>query len=231
MGGDGPRTRRPRRDAEANRERVLAAAVSVMLREGRNAPLADIAAEAGVGVATLYRKYRDRTELLQALEHRAYRLLNDALDDIEREAAAQTWSGLDCIDAYVSRSIEIGDHLVLPLHGAPPLVDDGAVTARRDINRRLDAFIERGAADGSVRAQVNATDVIVFSALITQPLRHGPDWDTLATRQKVLFLNGLAGDGPARLPERRVAREDIERSFATRAQEEGQTGLDPTASG
>src|ERR1700722_17709827 len=74
--------RRPRRDAELNRERVLAAAVSAMLRHGRNVPLATIAAEAGVGVGTLYRGYADREALLHALEHRAYGLLNEILDEI-----------------------------------------------------------------------------------------------------------------------------------------------------
>ena len=75
--------RRPRRDAELNRERILAAAVSVMLREFSPLPLAAIAAEAGVGVGTLYRSYADREALLHALEHRAYALLNQILDEIE----------------------------------------------------------------------------------------------------------------------------------------------------
>ena len=59
--GQGPaRARRPRRDAEANRERILAVAAAVMMRDGRHVPLAAIAAEAAVGVGTLYRKYADR---------------------------------------------------------------------------------------------------------------------------------------------------------------------------
>ena len=68
--------------------------------------------------------------------------------------------------------------------------------ARQEINRRLDRFIERGQADGSIRAPVTATDVIVFSALITQPLPHGPAWPLIAGRQLAIFVNGLAG--PAR---------------------------------
>ena len=46
-----------RRDALANQERVLAAAVTAVLREGRQVPMATIAADAGVGVGTLYRRY------------------------------------------------------------------------------------------------------------------------------------------------------------------------------
>jgi AcrR family transcriptional regulator len=210
MAGRPPR--RPRRDAELNRERILDAAVSLMLREGRHVPLADIAAEAGVGVGTLYRSYTDREALLHALEYRAYDLLNHILDEIERRDIP----GLDAIREYLERCLEVGDQLILPLHGAPPLVSAQAVHARREINRRLEGFVERGQADGSIRAPVNATDVIVFSALTTQPLPHGPSWPLIAGRQLAIFVNGLAGSGPAGLPGPAVTRHDIEAAFALR---------------
>jgi AcrR family transcriptional regulator len=205
--------RRPRRDAELNRERVLAAAVSAMLREGRNVPLATIAAEAGVGVGTLYRSYADRDALLRALEHRAYDLINQILDEVDH----RDLPGLQAVAEFLSRTLEIGDQLVLPLHGAPPLVSAEAAQARQAINRRLDRFIERGRADRSIRAPVNATDVIAFSALITQPLSHGPDWPQMARRQLAIFVNGLAGNGPVDIPGPAVQREDIERAFTLRA--------------
>ena len=204
--------RRPRRDAALNRERVLDAAVSAMLREGRHVPLAVIAAEAGVGVGTFYRGYADREALLHALEYRAYGLLNQILDEIDRADLP----GLDAVREFLTRSLAVGEHLILPLHGAPPLTSDQAVHARQEINRRLDRFIQRGHADGSIRAAVNATDIIVFSALITQPLAHGPDWPLIAGRQLAIFVNGLAGNGPAGLPGPAVTREDIETVFTRR---------------
>jgi AcrR family transcriptional regulator len=209
----GQARRRRRRDAEANRERVLTAAASAMLREGRNVPLAIIAAEAGVGVATLYRSHADRQALLHALEHRAYGLLNQILDEIDRTDLP----GLDAVAEFLSRTLAIGDQLVLPLHGAPPLMSAEAVEARQAINRRLDRFIDRGHADHSIRAAVNATDVIVFSAVITQPLPHGPDWPRIARRQLAIFVNGLAWSGPIDLPGPGVRQEDIENAFALRA--------------
>jgi AcrR family transcriptional regulator len=205
--------RRPRRDAELNRERVLAAAVAAMLREGRNVPLAVIAAEAGVGVGTLYRSYADREALLHALEYRAYGLLNQILDEVD----SRDLLGLEAVREFLSHSLAIGDQLILPLHGAPPLISPQAVQARQEINRRLDRFIKRGRADGSVRAAVNATDIIVFSALITQPLPHGPNWPLIAGRQLAIFVNGLAASGPDQIPGPPVTRRDIETTFTLRS--------------
>jgi AcrR family transcriptional regulator len=201
--------RRPRSDAEANRDRLLAAAASAMTREGRHVPLAVIAAEAGVGVGTLYRKYADRDALMQALEDRAYGLLSQILGDITR----RDLTGLEAIGEFLARTLKIASQLVLPLHGAPPLVTAEAVEARREINFRLDGFIARGLADGTIGAPVNATDVIVFSALITQPLSHGPDWERVAARQIAIFLTGLAGGGAGSIPGPPVTREDIEAAF------------------
>ncbi|MFI0419152.1 TetR/AcrR family transcriptional regulator [Spongiactinospora sp. 9N601] len=209
----GGRRRRTRWDAEANRERLLAAAVTVMLREGRHAPLRTIAEEAGVGIATFYRKYADRDALMQALEHRAYDLLVGILEEI----AARRCSGREAIGEYLARCLAVADQLVLPLHGAPPLVTNEAVHARRTIYGHLDAFLDRGRADGSVRATANATDLIVFTSLLTQPLAHGPDWPRAAERQLALFLNALTIEGPTGLPGPAIERTDIESAFARHA--------------
>jgi AcrR family transcriptional regulator len=211
---EGRPPRRPRSDAEANRCRLLAAAASAMTREGRHVPLAVIAAEAGVGVGTLYRKYADRNALMQELERQAYRLLTEILGDI----ASRDPHGLEAIGEFLARTVEIASRLVLPLHGAPPLVTPEAVAARQEINSLLDGFIARGRADGTIVAPVNATDVIVFSALITQPLAHGPDWEHMAARQIAVFLNGIAAGDPQSVPGPPVTHEDIEAAFeATRA--------------
>jgi AcrR family transcriptional regulator len=184
-----------------------------MLRDGRNVPLATIASQAGVGVATLYRSYPDREALLHALVYRAYRMLNEILDEVDQKDL----SGLHAVCAFLWRTLAIADQLVLPLHGAPPLTSTEAVKARRAINRRLDRFIRRGRVDGSIDAAVNATDIIVFSAMITQPLPHGPNWRRTADRQLAIFANGLAAGGPMRVAGPPVKREDIEHAFAGRS--------------
>src|SRR5205809_6714083 len=56
-----------RRDAERNRQRILAAAAEVFHERGLEVSLDEIARHAGVGVGTVYRRFRTKEELVEAL--------------------------------------------------------------------------------------------------------------------------------------------------------------------
>ena len=60
-----PAQRKPRADAQRNREGILEVAKKAFTRSGANASLHDIAREAGVGPGTPYRHSPTRAELLQ----------------------------------------------------------------------------------------------------------------------------------------------------------------------
>src|SRR6201993_2061809 len=76
--------RKPRRDAQRNRERILEVAKEAFTRSGANASLDDIAKDAGVGPGTLYRHFPTRDALLEAV----YRTEVEKLGAAEREFAA-----------------------------------------------------------------------------------------------------------------------------------------------
>ena len=65
MSPDQPR--KLRKDAAQNAERVIAAALRAGLAEGKFVPLAQIAADAGVGVGTLYRRYPNKGALAEGI--------------------------------------------------------------------------------------------------------------------------------------------------------------------
>ncbi|HEV7712175.1 MAG TPA: helix-turn-helix domain-containing protein, partial [Asanoa sp.] len=56
-----------RKDAERNRLRIIEAAREVFAAQGVHAPVEEIARHAGVGVGTVYRRFPDRTELVEAV--------------------------------------------------------------------------------------------------------------------------------------------------------------------
>ncbi|MFD3675637.1 TetR/AcrR family transcriptional regulator [Streptomyces sp. NPDC058613] len=69
MGGSPP-SRSKRADAQRNRETVLTAAAEVFVTSGVDAPIRQIAARAGVGMATIYRHFPTRADLVTAVyEH------------------------------------------------------------------------------------------------------------------------------------------------------------------
>jgi AcrR family transcriptional regulator len=62
-----PSSPRRRADAQRNRERILAAAREAFGEAAGEASMAEISRRAGVGMATLYRNFPGRRELLEAL--------------------------------------------------------------------------------------------------------------------------------------------------------------------
>lgn len=177
-----------RRDAQANRERVLAAAVAAMLRQGRHVPMTTIANEAGVGIATLYRRYPTRDDLLHAVTERSFRLVLAAA----QESVAQEGPALGALDWFLERTIGHRAELVLPLHGGPSELTARSQAVRAEVHQALARVLERGRRDGSIRSDVTTTDVVIFGATLAQPLSDIPDWDALARRQKTLFLIGVS---------------------------------------
>lgn len=180
--------RQLRADAAANRERVLAAAVSAMLRDGRSVPMAAIAEEANVGVATLYRSYPNREALLEALQLRSLRLVADLLTEINEGGKA----GWDSIKEFLYRTVEHGNQLVLPYHGAPVSTSVEAADLQKMLASQMVKLLRRGRQDGTIRQGLSPRDVVIFGALIAQPLPAVNDWPGTAARQIELFMAAVA---------------------------------------
>jgi AcrR family transcriptional regulator len=195
---DGATPARPlRRDARINQERVLAAAVSAMLREGRQVPMATIAAEAGLGVGTLYRRYPNREALLDALTHRSFQLLLD----IAHQTEARQESTLSCLSWWWDRVLAERAQLVLPLGGAPFAMSTRTRAVRSQLHDSLRRLLTRGQREGSIRDDVTVADLIIFGAILVAPLPGAPDWDRTAQRQKEIYLDGLSHTRRSPLPQ------------------------------
>src|ERR671928_1354069 len=88
-----------RRDAAANRERLLNAASELFAEHGFNVTLNDIAHQAGVGVGTAYRRFSNKEEVIDAY-------FEDKLDQVAQLADEalrdpDSWNGLV---TYVERA-------------------------------------------------------------------------------------------------------------------------------
>ena len=197
---------RLRRDAAANRDRLLSAAAAAVRREGAGVPLATIAADAGVGIGTLYRRYASREALLAALTHRSFQRVLEAA----RLAADSDGTAVDALRSFIDQTIDHGADLVLPLHGGPVPLDPGTQALRTEVHATIEQILSRGRQDGSVRPDVFAFDIVLFGALLAQPLPQVPDWKLMARRQAGIYLDGLAGTASTPLPRRKLRARSVQ---------------------
>lgn len=189
-----PRQRsRMRSDAAANQERLLAAAVTAMLREGRHVPMASIARDAGVGIGTLYRNYPTRDALLEALTERSFGMVLDVVE----AAAKVVGPAIVALEEFLTSTVAHRDQLVLPLHGGPQSLGEESQRIQCRIRAIINKILECGRRDQTVRADVTAADVVFFGAMLAQPLSDEEGWleENLARQQRI-FLAGLAPSSP-----------------------------------
>src|SRR5205085_5269216 len=148
-----------RTDAARNRAALVAAAREVMAGRGLEAPLDDIARQAGIGNATLYRRFPRRIDLIAAVF--ADRMADHANAVQAALHATDPWEGFR---GYVEAAAElqvhdrgIADLITMDVSMAPEIdaLCDQAF-------HRLVEVIERAKAAGALRADATPEDVVVI---------------------------------------------------------------------
>jgi len=176
-----------RSDALRNQQELIRAATAAVHREGPHVPMATIAADAGVGIGTLYRHFPTRDAMLSHLTQRSFeQVLANA-----RSAERHGTTAAECIRLFIDAAISQRNELVLPLHGGPPPTSASTKTVRDEIHQIVRRIIDSGMADATLRPGVTAPDVIVFGAMLAQPRPADPDWDRTCRRLLTTYLRGL----------------------------------------
>lgn len=192
-------------DAERNRTRVLVAAREVFAEQGLQAPMTEIARRAGVGVATLFRRFPTREDLITATfaqKMAAYaREIDDALADPD------PWHGfcsyVERVCAMQAEDRGFTDVLTMTFPAAKEF------EAERD--RAAAGFaelIERAKASGRLREDFVHQDLVVVlmanAGVVAATADAAPD----AWRRLVGYLlQAFESDAAAPLPEPPAPRE------------------------
>jgi AcrR family transcriptional regulator len=179
--------RRPRADAQRNRERILEVAKEAFSRLGANTSLDDIAKQAGVGPGTLYRHFPTRDELLAAV----YRSEVAKLAAAERKFA-ETMPPIEALRAWMLLFVDYiaAKQIIAPalntLIGGPSKLFEGS---RNQIQGAIDALVGRAIDTGHIRKDLVPFDLL--RALIgVSHVASGPDWRQSARRLVDILITG-----------------------------------------
>jgi AcrR family transcriptional regulator len=161
------RSRSWRSDEVARNDRaLLRAAREVLAVDGAHASVASIAARAGVGVGSLYRRYRTKQELFQRLCLIALREYLDAAT--EGLAMDDPWEGLM---HYAMASIRSGPGSLAPVAGTFEPTDEMAELAGQG-DRAVARLVERAHQAKMLRAGVTPIDIeLLIEQLSKSPLQ------------------------------------------------------------
>ena len=154
-----PGSRQLRADAARNRAAIVAVARDVFAEQGLEAPLEAIAARAGVGIATLYRRFPTREKLVAAALTEKVAEYAEAAE--QALAAADPWDGFA---GFVRRICELqaGDRGLSDLLSMTLSADEHVEQLRRVANDRVMLLIDRAKAGGKLRGDFVGEDLVLL---------------------------------------------------------------------
>ena len=182
-----PAQRKPRADAQRNRERILEVAKVAFTRSGANASLDDIAKEARVGPGTLYRHFPTREELLQAV----YRSEMEKLAAAGRKFA-QSMSPMEALRAWLLLFVDAIETKQIIAPALNTLIGDHKkvfASSYAKIQEAIDALVKRAIKSGDIRKDLNPMDLL--RALVgVANVSTSPDWRQSARRLVDILITG-----------------------------------------
>jgi len=179
--------RKPRTDAQRNRERILEVAKQAFTRSGANASLDDIAKQAAVGPGTLYRHFPTREELLKAV----YRAELEKLAAAEQKLA-QTMAPVAALRAWLLLFVDAiaAKQLIAPalntLLGDSKKVFEASYAK---MHQAIRALVKRAVANGEIRSDLDPADLL-WALVGVANVASSPDWQQSAKRLVDILIRG-----------------------------------------
>ncbi|MEI9991873.1 MAG: helix-turn-helix domain-containing protein [Rhizomicrobium sp.] len=182
-----PKSRPVRADVQRNTVALLEAALAVFATSGVDAPVREIAAKAGVGVATVYRHFPQRADLVAAV----FRHEVDACADAAPALAAAHPPG-EALARWLQRYaafVATKRGLATALHSGDSAFDCLPAYFSGRLLPALRSLLDAAAASGEVRADIAPDELL--SAVAGLCMQAPGDKPGHARRMVALLVDGL----------------------------------------
>lgn len=190
---DTPKSRPLRVDAQRSEDALLEAAMSVFAKSGVDAPVREIAEKAGVGIATLYRRFPQRADLIVAV----FRQQVDACADAAQDMAAK-YAPAQALTLWVFRYAEFiatKRGLAGALRSGDPAYSVLPAYFRQRLEPALLLLLDAAVAARQVRSDIEPYEILrAVANLCTVNDDDSPDY---AKRMIGLLIDGLRFGAPA----------------------------------
>ena len=158
-GKEGGPERHKRADARRNEQALLDAAAAVFVRSGVDAPVRDIAAEAGVGTGTIYRHFPTRADLIVAV----YRHQVEAC----AQAGPALLAGEQSPSTALARWIDLFADFLVTKHGLAAALQSDSAGYQQLHSSFIDRLVpvcaellDAARASGDIRSDICALDLM-----------------------------------------------------------------------
>jgi AcrR family transcriptional regulator len=179
--------RKPRADAQRNRDCILEVAKGAFAQYGANTSLDEIAKQAGVGPGTLYRHFPTREELLQAV----YRSEMEKLAAAEQKFA-QSMPPIEALRAWLLLFVDaIATKHIIAAALNSLLADPKKVfePCYAQIHNAIHSLVKRAIESGEIRKDLDPVDLL--RALVgVSNVATSPDWQQSAKRLVDILITG-----------------------------------------
>jgi AcrR family transcriptional regulator len=178
-----------RADAHKNRELILSAAEELFLEKGADVPLEEVAKRAGVGIATLYRRFPTREALLAATSNERFL----SLAETSRARDADLTPG-EAVRAYLEE-LAMNTSTYQSLAASIGTVIRSGTPGCHAITAEGHRLLQRGQEAGAIRPDVTYEDFIYVVTAISIALEKDGSSKSRIGHLVDLFLNGISVKG------------------------------------
>ena len=180
-------------DAAAKRERLLSAATDVFAQDGLDAPMSVVADAAGAGVASVYRLFESKRELLAALVVRRMEALTAATEEAIAQPGGR-WEALTGMLTNVVRAQRADSLIGDALAAVADRPDVTAAVARA--SEAQERLLAAARDEGRLRADATSLDLRLLFAATRAARRVEPDqWQRMLDLM-IDALDARRGAGP-----------------------------------
>jgi AcrR family transcriptional regulator len=183
--------RKPRADAERNRQRLMEVAKEVFAERGSDVTLDEIAKRAGVGIGTLYRHFSSRDAMLHAVYRHEVKQIADAAATL-----LESMKPLDALRAWLRLFVEyIGTKKIIVPALNVATSENAALLehSSTQITAAADQLVARAIENGDAQKDVRALDLL-YAVFGFSKTNDQTDWIPRAYRLIDMLIAGIASE-------------------------------------